>query len=69
MAHLSRAAGYDVEPDQLDPDSDVEVPQQVFVDAARIFGGHFFTRLVARGAPTTDVPPGVQTTASSTPVR
>jgi phospholipase C len=56
MSHLARAAGHDVDPDQFDPD--VEVPQQVFVDAAREFGGHFFTRLVHPDPTAPDVPPG-----------
>jgi phospholipase C len=63
MSHLSRAAGHDVDPEQFDPD--VEVPQQVFVDAAREFGGHFFTRLIHPDQPTSDVPPGVLTTRSA----
>ncbi len=66
MAHLYRDAGHDVDPNQLDPDPDVEIPQQVFVDAARKFGGHFFTRLVARDVPTSDVPRGVQSSAPTT---
>ncbi len=67
MSHLCRAAGHEAEPDQFDPD--VEVPQQVFVDAAREFGGHFFTRLAHPEPTTTDVPPGVQSTKPSTAVR
>ncbi len=57
MSHLSRAAGHDVDPSQFDPD--IEVPQQVFVDAARVFGGHFFTQLGHPDEPGSDVPPGV----------
>ncbi len=43
LAHLYQAEGHQVDPDQLDPE--IEVPQGVFLDAARLFGGHFFTRL------------------------
>ena len=43
LAHLGRAHDLDVEPGELDPQ--VEVPPQVFADAARHFGGHFFPRL------------------------
>jgi phospholipase C len=59
LAHLYRDADHDIEPDDFDPE--VEVPQQVFVDAARRFGGHFFTRLVSE-EPRSDVPEGVRAT-------
>ena len=64
MSHLYRAADHEVDPDQFDPA--VEVPQRVFMDAAREFGGHFFTRLVHRGQPASDVPPGVTSTSRTT---
>ncbi len=69
MSHLYRSADHDVDPDQFDPDSDIEIPQEVFMDAARKFGGHFFTRLVDRDTPISDVPPGVQSTRPSTTPR
>ncbi|MGO8871693.1 MAG: alkaline phosphatase family protein [Acidimicrobiales bacterium] len=43
LAHLAANDGHDVDPDAYDPD--VEVPQEAVVSAARLFGGHFFTRL------------------------
>jgi phospholipase C len=58
LAHLCQT-DLDVDPDDFGPE--VEVPQQVFVDAARRFGGHFFTRLVS-GETRSDVPEGVRTT-------
>jgi phospholipase C len=58
LAHLYRE-DRDVDPDEFDPE--VEVPQQVFVEAARRFGGHFFTRLVC-DEPRSDVPEGVRAT-------
>jgi hypothetical protein len=69
MAHLYRAADHDVDADQFDPEAGIEIPQQAFMDAAREFGGHFFTRLVQKDRTTSDVPPGVQTPRPTTTSR
>ncbi len=67
MSHLSQAVGHDVDPSNFDPD--IEVPQQVFVDAAREFGAHFFTQLGEPDESATDVPPGVLAPRSRTAER
>ncbi len=67
LAHLYRAADHPVEPDDFDPD--VEVPQEVFMDAARRFGGHFFARLDQGDEATTDVAEHLQRTVLAATAR
>ena len=43
LVHLGHADHHEVEPAGYDPD--VDVPGQVFAEAARRFGGHYFPRL------------------------
>jgi phospholipase C len=62
LAHLYRAADHPVDPAVFDPA--VEVPVQVFVDAARRFGAHFFDRLEQPDGPISDVPEAI---GSATP--
>lgn len=59
LAHLGRAHGFrhGGAPDTYDPYDDgpaIELPPSVVIEAARVFGGHFFSRLRASTSP---VPP------------
>ena len=58
MAHLCRAADHDVDARPVRPRSRIEVPQQVFMDAARDSAGTSSPGSSQRTRPTSDVPPG-----------